>query len=209
MNCKSSIYVLIIMAHNLHDLRSSTMKVVIMPIFNLVKPIGVIAAITILAGCDTAIPSFQVQSVANNITRPTTGTRIAAMQQSTNLLDEKTKAAAEETFSPSITAVGFSAIAIQPSKNLNQRRLMAIRAAKLDAYRGLTEQIYGINLDGETTVAEAMLTSDKMSSAVRGTIMGAKTVKIEPTGNDTYEVELSVSEVHIRRLIQNYTRGLL
>jgi hypothetical protein len=197
------------MAHNLQDLRSSTMKVVIMPIFNLVKPIGVIAAITILAGCDTAIPSFQVQSVANNITRPTTGTRIAAMQQSTNLLDEKTKAAAEETFSPSITAVGFSAIAIQPSKNLNQRRLMAIRAAKLDAYRGLTEQIYGINLDGETTVAEAMLTSDKMSSAVRGTIMGAKTVKIEPTGNDTYEVELSVSEVHIRRLIQNYTRGLL
>ena len=209
MNCKSSIYVLIIMAHNLQDLRSSTMKVVIMPIFNLVKPIGVIAAITILAGCDTAIPSFQVQSVANNITRPTTGTRIAAMQQSTNLLDEKTKAAAEETFSPSITAVGFSAIAIQPSKNLNQRRLMAIRAAKLDAYRGLTEQIYGINLDGETTVAEAMLTSDKMSSTVRGTIMGAKTVKIEPTGNDTYEVELSVSEVHIRRLIQNYTRGLL
>ena len=197
------------MAHNLQALRTSTMKVVIMPIFNLVKPIGVIAAVTLLAGCDTAIPSFQVQSVANNITRPTTGTRIAAMQQSSNLLDEKTKAAAEETFSPSITAVGFSAIAIQPSKNLNQRRLMAIRAAKLDAYRGLTEQIYGINLDGETTVAEAMLTSDKMSSAVRGTIMGAKTVKIEPTGNDTYEVELSVSEVHIRRLIQNYTRGLL
>mgnify|MGYP001992387721 FL=1 len=190
-------------------LRSSTRKVVTMPIFNLVKPIGAIAVLSLLVGCDTAIPSFQVQSVANNIMRPTTGTRISAMQQSTNLLDEKTKAASEEAFSPTITAVGFSAIAIQPSKNLNQRRLMAIRAAKLDAYRGLTEQIYGINLDGETTVAEAMLTSDKMSSAVRGTIMGAKTVKIEPTGNDTYEVELSVSEAHIRRLIQNYTRGLL
>ena len=54
-----------------------------------------------------------------------------------------------------------------------------------------------------------MLTSDKLSSAVRGTIMGAKTVKIEPTGNDTYEVELSVSEAHIRRLIQNYSRGLM
>ena len=190
-------------------LRSSTRKVVTMPIFNLVKPIGAIAVLSLLVGCDTAIPSFQVQSVANNIMRPNTGTRISAMQQSTNLLDEKTKAASEEAFSPTITAVGFSAIAIQPSKNLNQRRLMAIRAAKLDAYRGLTEQIYGINLDGETTVAEAMLTSDKMSSAVRGTIMGAKTVKIEPTGNDTYEVELSVSEAHIRRLIQNYTRGLL
>ena len=177
--------------------------------FNPVKPICAFATVALLAACDTAVPSFQVQSLANSVLRPTTGTRIAAMQQSTNLLNEKTKASGEENFTPTITAVGFSAIAIQPSKNLNQRRLMAIRAAKLDAYRGLTEQIYGINLDGETTVAEAMLTSDKMSSAVRGTIMGAKTVKIEPTGNDTYEVELSVSEVHIKRLIRNYTRGLL
>lgn len=180
-----------------------------MRISTLAKPICALATVSILSGCDTAVPSFQVQSLANSVLRPTTGTRIAAMQQSTNLLDEKTKASAEETFTPSITAVGFSAIAIQPSKNLNQRRLMAIRAAKLDAYRGLTEQIYGLNLDGETTVAEAMLTSDKMSSAVRGTIMGAETVKIEPTGNDTYEVQLSVSEVHIRRLIENYTRGLM
>ncbi len=180
-----------------------------MRIYSLAKPICALAAASLLIGCDTAIPSFQVQSLANSVLRPTTSTRISAMQQSTNLLNEKTKASGEETFTPSISAVGFSAIAIQPSKNLNQRRLMAIRAAKLDAYRGLTEQIYGINLDGETTVAEAMLTSDKMSSAVRGTIMGARTVKIEPTGNDTYEVELSVSEVHIRRLIQNYTRGLM
>jgi hypothetical protein len=176
---------------------------------SIVKPFGAIVAVSLLSGCDTAIPSFQAQSLVSNIMRPTTTTRISAMQQSTNLLDEKTKAATDEPFISSITAVGFSAIAIQPSKNLNQRRLMAIRAAKLDAYRGLTEQIYGISLDGETTVAEAMLTSDKMSSAVRGTIMGAKTVKIEPTGNDTYEVELSVSEVHIKRLIQNYTRGLI
>ena len=180
-----------------------------MRIFNLLKPICAAASASLLIGCDTAVPAFQVQSLTNDILRPSTGTRIAAMQQSTNLLNEKTKASTEEELIPSITAVGFSAIAIQPSKNLNQRRLMAIRAAKLDAYRGLTEQIYGISLDGETTVAEAMLTSDKMSSAVRGTIMGAKTVKIEPTGNDTYEVELSVSEVHIRRLIQNYTRGLM
>lgn len=197
------------MAHNLQAYGSSTMKVVIMSIISIVKPVGAIVAVSLLSGCDTAIPSFQAQSLVSNIMRPTTTTRISAMQQSTNLLDEKTKAAAEEPFISSITAVGFSAIAIQPSKNLNQRRLMAIRAAKLDAYRGLTEQIYGISLDAETTVAEAMLTSDKMSSAVRGTIMGAKTVKIEPTGNDTYEVELSVSEVHIKRLIQNYTRGLI
>ena len=45
---------------------------------------------------------------------------------------------------------------------------MAIRAAKLDAFRVLAEQIHGVQLDSETTVQEAMLTSDKLSSAVQG-----------------------------------------
>jgi hypothetical protein len=39
-------------------------------------------------------------------------------------------------------------------KILNQRRLLAIRAARLDAYRVLTEQIHGVQLDAQTTVAE-------------------------------------------------------
>ena len=30
----------------------------------------------------------------------------------------------------------------------------SIRAAKIDAYRGLAEQVYGIYLDANTTVAE-------------------------------------------------------
>ena len=51
---------------------------------------------------------------------------------------------------------------------------MAIRAAKLDAYRVLAEQIHGVHLDGQTTVAEAILTSDVLSSAVRGTVFGSR-----------------------------------
>jgi hypothetical protein len=86
---------------------------------------------------------------------------------------------------------------------------MAIRAARLDAYRVLTEQIHGVQLDGQTTVAEAILTSDVMSAAVRGTIMGAETVKIEPSGQDTYSVELSISQTHVDRLIRLYKRSLL
>ena len=96
-----------------------------MHLFNLSKPVCALVTVSFLTGCDTPVPSFQIQSVANNMLRPTTSTRISSMQQSSNLLDEKTKAATE------------------------------------------------------------------------------------PTGSDTYEVEMSVSEAHIRRLIQNYTRGLL
>ena len=110
---------------------------------------------------------------------------------------------------PSLRAVGMSSIAVQPSKNLNQRRLMAIRAAKLDAYRVLAEQIHGVHLDGQTTVAEAILTSDVLSSAVRGTVLGAETIVIEPTGGDTYKVEMTISQAHVDRLILLYKTSLL
>jgi hypothetical protein len=85
---------------------------------------------------------------------------------------------------------------------------MAMRAAKLDAYRSLTEQIHGIQIQGETTIGEAVLTSDKLASALRGLIVGARTVKIEPTSDDTYQVELAVSETHVDRLIKAYRQGL-
>ena len=54
-----------------------------------------------------------------------------------------------------------------------------------------------------------VLTSDKLGAALRGTVMGARTVKIEPTGSDTYQVELSISQTHIDRLLKSYRRGLL
>ena len=132
-----------------------------------------------------------------------------SLNSSSALLNERRVAETSKYYVPSVTAVGFSSIAIQPSKSLNQRRLMAIRAAKLDAYRNLTEQLHGIYIQGETTIGEAVLTSDKLGAALRGTVIGARTVKIEPTGTDTYQVELAVSQAHVDRLIRAYRNGLL
>ena len=53
------------------------------------------------------------------------------------------------------------------------------------------------------------MTSDKLGAALRGTVIGARTVKIEPTGSDTYQVELAVSQAHVDRLIRAYRNGLL
>jgi len=132
-----------------------------------------------------------------------------SLESSSALLNERRAAETSKYYVPSVTAIGFSSIAIQPSKSLNQRRLMAIRAAKLDAYRNLTEQLHGIYIQGETTIGEAVLTSDKLGAALRGTVIGARTVKIEPTGSDTYQVELAVSQAHVDRLIRAYRNGLL
>ena len=141
--------------------------------------------------------------------RPTLQTKQTGLKSAQSILAGRQLENSTEFVTVSLKAVGMSSIAVQPSKNLNQRRLMAIRAAKMDAYRVLAEQIHGVQLDGQTTVAEAILTSDVLSSAVRGTIMGAETVTIEPTGSDTYKVELSISQVHVDRLISLYKKSLL
>ena len=161
-----------------------------------------------LAGCTSTNP-FAELSIPLNSENSSQIMPESAMDSTTALLNERRDAETSKYYVPSISAVGFSSIAIQPSKSLNQRRLMAIRAAKLDAYRSLTEQIHGIYIQGETTVGEAVLTSDKLGAALRGTVMGAKTTRIEPTGSDTYQVELSVSQTHIDRLIRAYRRGIL
>jgi hypothetical protein len=69
---------------------------------------------------------------------------------------------------------------------------MAIRASKLDAYRSLTEQVYGQQLDASATVADMVLTNDTFRTRVEGVIYGAKLVSITPVGEDTYETTLSL-----------------
>lgn len=91
-----------------------------------------------------------------------------------------------------IRATGYAVISTQNHKNPAQQRLMAIRASKLDAYRALTEQVYGQQLDATTTVAEMMVTSDTFRTRVQGIIYGAVLESITPIGDDTYETTLSL-----------------
>jgi hypothetical protein len=71
---------------------------------------------------------------------------------------------------------------------------MAIRASKLDAYRNLTEQVYGQQLDSSTTVADMVVTNDTFRTKVEGVIYGARLVSITPVGDDTYETTLSLDK---------------
>jgi len=80
----------------------------------------------------------------------------------------------------------------QNHKNPAQQRLMAIRASKLDAYRNLTEQVYGQQLDASSTVADMVVTNDTFRTKVEGVIYGARLVSITPVGEDTYETTLSL-----------------
>ena len=101
-----------------------------------------------------------------------------------------------ETF----TATGYAVISVQNHKNPAQQRLLAIRASKLDAYRSLTEQVYGQYLDATTTVAEMTVMNDTFRTRVEGVIYGAQLVSITPIGEDTYEATLSLDKNVVRDL---------
>lgn len=91
-----------------------------------------------------------------------------------------------------LVATGYAVISVQNHKLPAQQRLMAIRASKLDAYRALTEQVYGQHLDASTTVADMVVMNDTFRTRVEGVVYGAVLVSITPVGDDTYETTLSL-----------------
>jgi hypothetical protein len=99
-----------------------------------------------------------------------------------------------------LTATGYAVISVQNSKNPAQQRLMAIRASKLDAFRTLTEQVYGQQLDASSTVADMVMLNDTFRTKVEGVIYGAQLVSITPVGEDTYETTLSLDKEVVQDL---------
>ncbi|WP_353238164.1 LPP20 family lipoprotein [Limnohabitans sp.] len=99
-----------------------------------------------------------------------------------------------------LVATGYAVVSIQNHKNPAQQRLLAIRASKLDAYRSLTEQVYGQQLDATTTVADMTIMSDTFRAKVEGVVYGAVLVSITPVGDDTYETTLSLDQHVVRDL---------
>ncbi len=91
-----------------------------------------------------------------------------------------------------ITASGYAVIGVQNHTSAPQQRLLAIRAAKVDAYRGLAEQVYGIRLDANTMVSDMTVMSDTFRTRVEGVIYGATLTSITPINLDTYEVTLTL-----------------
>ena len=99
-----------------------------------------------------------------------------------------------------LVATGYAVISVQNHKNPAQQRLLAIRASKLDAYRSLTEQVYGQQLDASTTVADMVVQNDTFRTRVEGVIYGAVLVSITPAGDDTYETTMSLDKNVVRDL---------
>jgi outer membrane protein FlgP len=99
-----------------------------------------------------------------------------------------------------LVATGYAVISAQEHPLPAQQRLMAIRASRLDAYRALTEQVYGQYIDASTTVADLVVKSDSLRARVEGVVYGAVLVSITPVGEDTYETTLSLDRSVVQDL---------
>lgn len=137
---------------------------------------------------------------------------LASVKDAMDGADRAARAAAIPMFAtqtpPAITGLGFAQISGQPGKTVNEKRLMAIRAARLDAMRDLTEQIHGIRIDSETTIRDMVVQNDQLTALIQGTLRGARTVYIKPKDADAYEVKMAVDRDTVGYILQA-TRGQL
>ena len=92
----------------------------------------------------------------------------------------------------SITVTG-SGVAPANARSATQARLMARRAAVVDAYRQLAETVKGVNVDSETTIQNMMVVDDITKTKVSAFIQGARIVSEQVIPDGGYEVTMTVS----------------
>jgi len=73
-----------------------------------------------------------------------------------------------------------------------QRRLMAMRAAKIDAYRSLAERVNGVHIWGGTTIGDMVVEKDRFRVFLDTHISGARILSENPSEDGTYETVVEV-----------------
>ncbi|AAW86378.1 MULTISPECIES: LPP20 family lipoprotein [Aliivibrio] len=101
--------------------------------------------------------------------------------------------------SDNLTAVGYASISEQAGKNIDEKRIRAMRASKVDAYRELAEQVYGMRISGKVEMNDQQLGEESTSAGVDGIIRGAEVVRTYPVG-DSYVTELKLNLKKMERM---------
>lgn len=90
-----------------------------------------------------------------------------------------------------ITAVGYASITEQRGRTIEEKRVRAMRASKIDAYRELTEQVYGMRISARAGMEDQQLGIENTDGAVDGIIRGAEVIRSYPVG-DSFVTEMQL-----------------
>ncbi|EOD80225.1 flagellar protein FlgP [Grimontia sp. AD028] len=91
-----------------------------------------------------------------------------------------------------LTAVGTASISAQRGETEEEKQFRAMRASKLEAYKELSEQVYGIRVSGLTQVEDQQLGQDRTHGASDGIIRAAEVIASYKVG-DSYVTELQLN----------------
>jgi len=91
-----------------------------------------------------------------------------------------------------IRVTGYSAYEKTEDMTSEPKRLMALRASKLDAYRALAERVYGTGISGLSTVQDFVLKHDGFGTVVDSVIRGARVVSVSEKKGAGFETVLEL-----------------
>ena len=104
----------------------------------------------------------------------------------------------DKEISPARTLQARGVAAEYPDDQISpsQRQLIAKRAATLTAIRNLAEQVYGLQINGQTTVTGLVVEKEDVRTFVDAYLAGVRVVEVAPQGTGIYEavVELNLGD---------------
>lgn len=109
---------------------------------------------------------------------------------------------ADEPARTIIQAKGYGAMPGEPSMPPSQKQLLAERAAKLDAYRNLMEQIKGVQVDSRTTVQDLITEDDTILTNIEAFIRGARVVESKLTPSKAWEVVIEIDLDALKAIVE-------
>tara|TARA_R110001583_G_scaffold63563_1_gene185916 strand:+ start:208 stop:687 length:480 start_codon:yes stop_codon:yes gene_type:complete len=102
------------------------------------------------------------------------------------------KAPIKEVDKYEFVSIGYATMSAQIGATDDIKMLNAIKASKLEAYKELAEQVYGVMLSSENSVKQYQLQSGALKTKVKGLVRGAKVLRSYHE-NDLYITELGLN----------------
>ena len=155
----------------------------------------VLSAITLILQTDTNSIITPAELAANNENSPTSSL-IQYAKFSTQI---------QKTFLP-LQLWDMRLYHLSQDRNHNAALWQYVQQGLIAQCVTLVEQIRGLQVDSSTTVIDLMVQNDTFRGIVSGTIRGARTVRINPTGADTYEIVLEIDREMINYLLNTRRR---
>jgi hypothetical protein len=146
------------------------------------------------------VKAVKIEQVIETIRRKTKEKLRADGSSETVAFDEKAELAKEGKI---LEVMGNAAL----HGSLGHQKVMAKRAAELDAYRRLAQRLMDIRIDSKTTVRDACLENDELVATLSQLVKGAEPIAIRYLDDGSCEVDLRITKRDIVRAVSNSQKG--